>query len=69
MAEYPTGATYRRKALLWLAVQMHTSNAQSLHGGGKHGSRSVEAAGHTVSKVRKQREMNSGAQLTYSFFI
>lgn len=54
----PNRRDLRRKGLFWLAGQGISPSWQG-----------DTAAGHTVSMVKKQREVSAGGQLTFSFLL
>jgi hypothetical protein len=50
-------------------MEAHRPRAQSIMGVGGGSAAGALAAGYIVSTVRKQREMDAGAQLTVSFLF
>ena len=51
----------KKEKLFWLTVQEYIPSWREGIAAG--------ASGHMASTIRKQREMNAGAQLAFSFFL
>lgn len=63
MTTHLTKATYRKERFIWA----HAWRVQSTVAG-KAWQEEREAAGHTMSAVRKQGQMNAGTLMTISLF-